>query len=197
MEIESLRSAWQNRSLAGGPFPASAGSSRSLQYIRASAICDLQRSDDLSRFIFCLLFALVAIGVSFAVIPPGAARIAAWLLALALVIDGIASLVLLARRFREPATSTMLEFIRREHCQVETRLRFDRFSQWLMITLAVVVLVVLLFTPGPANLRENALDTLQRMAIVTVFLAVAWRRAKSPSRATCRELERYLNDLSQ
>jgi hypothetical protein len=195
MELEGFKSAWQQRSVGSHSFASTGQVSRSLQFLRTSAIRDLQRSDEVSRFVFNLLFAMLALGVSFMAMPPGASRIGAWLFAAALFIDGVAGVVLMAQRFRAPATATMLEFIRREHCQVEARVRFERHSQRLMFMLAAVVLLLFLFAPGPINLRENALEALQRMAILTAFLAVAWRRAKSRSGETRRELERYLRDL--
>ena len=131
------------------------------------------------------------------VMPPGAGRIAAWLFAVSLLVDGVAGMALLVRRFREPATASMLEFIGSEYHQVETRVRFERYSQRFMIALAVLALLILFFAPRPINLRENAVDALQRMAIGTAFLAVAWRRAKSRSREVRGELERYLRDLEK
>ena len=197
MELERYKSAWQKQTLQGHDLSTPAGISRSLQFLRTSAIRDLQRSDEVSRFVFCLLFALLAIGASFAVMTPGVGRIAAWLFAVALLVDGAAGLTLLARRYRRPATASMVEFISRERDQLEMRARFDRYSQGLMILLAAVTLLLLIFAPHPINLRDNALDALQRMAIVTAFLAVAWRRAKSRSREVSRELDRYLKDLQK
>ncbi len=197
MELERFKSAWQNQAVQGHNSSVPAGISRSLQFVRTSAIRDLQRSDEVSRFVFCLLFALLAIGVSFAVMTPGAGRVAAWLFAVALLVDGAAGLTLLARRYRRPATASMIEFISQERDQLEVRARFDRYSQGLMILLATVTLLILIFAPHPINMRDNALDALQRMAIVTAFLAVAWRRAKSRSREISRELDRYLKDLGR
>jgi len=197
MELEGFKSAWQKRSVEGHSLSPPVQISRSLQFVRTSAIRDLQRSDELSRLVFCLLFAAVAIGASLVVMPAGAGRIAAWLFAVALLVDGVTGMALLARRFRAPATATMLEFVSREHCQAETRLRFERYSQRLVLILAAVALLVLLFAPRPINLRENSLDALERMAILTAFLAFAWRRAKSRSRDIQRELEHYLKDLER
>jgi hypothetical protein len=196
MELEGFKAAWQNQSVEGHSLSSPACISRSLQFLRTSAIRDLQRSDELSRLIFSFLFALLAIGASFLVMLPGAGRIAAWLFAAALLVDGVAGVALVARRFHEPATTTMLEFISREHRQIESRLRFERYSRWFMLIVAAIVVLLSILAPRPGNLREGALDALQRMAIVTAFLAIAWRRAKSGSRETCRELERYLKDLS-
>jgi hypothetical protein len=197
MELEGFKSAWQKRSVESHSLSPPAQISRSLQFVRTSAIRDLQRSDELSRLVFCLLFAAVAIGASLVVMPPGAGRIAAWLFAMALLVDGFTGMALLARRFRAPATATMLEFVSREHRQAETRLRFERYSQRLVLILAAVALLVLLFAPRPINLRENSLDALERMAILTAFLAFAWRRAKSRSGEIRRELEHYLKDLER
>ncbi len=195
MELEGFKSAWQKQSLGGPALSSPVRGSRSLQFLRASAIHDLQRSDELSRLVFSLLFALVAIGASLVVMAPGAARIGAWLFAAALLVDGVTGVALLARRYHEPSTATVMEYISREHRQVEARLRFERYSQRIMIVLAVAALLLLFFAPRPVNLRESALDVLVRMAIVTSFLAVAWRRVKSRSKDVRRELERYLNDL--
>jgi hypothetical protein len=195
MELDGYKSAWQKRPVEENSLPSPARVSRSLQFLRASAIRDLQRSDELSRLVSCLLFSLVAVGASVLVIPPGAARIAAWIFAAALLLDGLAEMILLVRRHRQPATDTMLEFISREHRNVETRLRLERYSQRIMILLAVVALLLLFVAPRPVNGRESSLEVLERMAIVTAFLAVAWRRAKSRSTETRRELERYLRDL--
>lgn len=195
MELERFKSAWQNQSVEGHPLPSPAHVSRSVQFLRTSAIRDLQRSDELSRFVFCLLFALVAIAVSLVMMSPGASRIAAWLFAAALLIDGVAGVALLALRFREPATATMLEFISRECRHVETRIRFERYSQRLIFMLAAVALLLLILLPRPIYLHQDAFDVLGRMAIVTAFLAYAWGRAKSRSGEIRRELERYLRDL--
>lgn len=195
MELERFKSAWQQQSAGGHLVTSPARISRSLQFLRTSSIRDLQRSEELSRLVFSLLFALLAVGASVMVMGPGAGRIAAWLFAAALLADCVGGVALLARRFREPATANMLEFIKREQRQVETRLRLERYSQRLMFVLAAVALLLALFGPKPANLRENAFDALWRTAIVTAFLAVAWRRAKSRSKEIHRELGQYLKDL--
>ena len=79
MELEGFKSAWQKRAVEEHSLSVLA--SRSLRFLRASTIRDSQRSDELSRLIFCLLFALVAIGASVMFMRPGAGRLAAWLLA--------------------------------------------------------------------------------------------------------------------
>lgn len=196
MELEGFKSAWQKQSVEGHPLSSRLRSSRSLQFLRTSAIRDLQRSEELSRLVFSLLFALAVIGVSLVLMPPGSGRIAAWIFAAALLVDCLAGVVLLACRWREPATTTMLEFISREHRHVETRLRFERYPQRLIFALGAVALLVLILSPRPLDSREAAFDILGRMTIVTAFLAFAWRRAKSRSREIRRELERYLEDLS-
>lgn len=195
MELEGFKSAWQKQSAQSQSFSSPVRISRSQQFLRTSAIRDLQRSDELSRLVFCFLFALVAIGVSFIVIPPGAGRVAAWLFAAALLVDGIAGMALVLRRFGAPATATILEFISREYRQEETRLRFERYSKRFVFLLTAMALLILLFAPRPVNLRENALDALERMTVLTAFLAFAWRRAKSGSTEIRRELEHYLKDL--
>ncbi len=192
MELEQFKSAWQKRSAEGHALP-----SRSLQFVRTSAIRDLQRSELVSRLVFSLLFALLAIGTSATVITSEPARIAAWLFAAALLVDSGVGLILLARRLREPATTTIAEFISREHRQIQSRVGFEHYSQGFMFALAVVALLVLLFFHRPSSGRESALDALQRMAIMTAFLAVAWWRAKSRSREIRRELEHYLNELQK
>jgi len=197
MELEGFKSAWQKQYLEGHTLPSPIRVSRSLQFLRTSAIRDLQRSDELSRFIFSLLFALVAIGASIKVLGPGAGRVAAWLFAAALLVDGITGVALLVHRYREQATPTMLEFIKREHRLAETRLRFERYSQRFMVILAAIALLLLIFDPKPISLRENLFEPFGRMAIVTAFLAVAWRRAKSHSGEFRSELERYLKDLER
>jgi hypothetical protein len=195
MELEQFKSAWQSQPVEGHSLPSPVRISQSLQFLRTSVIRDLQRSDELSRLIFSFLFALVVVGVSFVLMTPGAGRKAAWLFATALLVDGVAGVALLARRFREPPTATLLDFIRREHRQVETRLRFERYSQRLMFLLAAAALLLLIFSPTPLNLRENLFDPFGRMVVVTGFLALAWRKAKSRSREIRREIERYLKDL--
>jgi hypothetical protein len=197
MELEGLKSTWQDRSLRMNSLASPTHISRSLQFLRTSSIRDLQRSAELTRFIFSLLFALVAIGASIVVIPPGLVRIAAWLLAVALLIDGLGGLVLLIRRLQTPATGTMLDFISREHSQVNLCIRFENYSQGFMILLAVITVLILLFAPHPAAPRENAFDALVRMAIVVAFLVVVWRHARSRSKDIRRELERYLKDLEK
>jgi hypothetical protein len=196
MELEAFKSAWQKQSVEDHPLSSQLRSSRSLQFLRTSAIRDLQRSEEVSRLVFSLLFALVVIGVSLVLLPMGPGRIAAWLFAAALLVDGLAGLMLLAGRMREPATTTMLDFVSREHRHAETRLRFERISQRLIFALGAVALVVLILSPRPLDSREDAFDMLGRMAIVTAFLAFAWRRVRSRSREIRRELEGYLKDLS-
>ena len=195
MEFEGFKSAWQRQSVEGILPSSRAGVSRSVQFVRTGAIRDLQRSEELARVVFCLLFGLVAIGGSFLMMAPGAGRVAAWLFALALIVDSGTGLVLLARRFRDPAMTTTLEFIRSEYRQVETRLRLERISQPLTVALAAAALLLMMFTPRPIDSRASAFDSLGRMAIVTAFLAFAWRRSKSRSPAIRRELEHYLKDL--
>ncbi len=89
----------------------------------------------------------------------------------------------------------MLEFISREQRQVETRLRLERYTQRIILVLAALALAVLYIVPRPAELRANALDALERMAVVTFFLAFAWRRLSSRSKEIRRELDGYLKDL--
>jgi hypothetical protein len=197
MELEGFKSAWQRQYSEGNSLPPSLPVSRSLQFLRTSAIHDLQRSDELSRAIFSLLFALVAIGASLRVLSPGTGRVAAWLFAAALLADGITGLVLLMLRHREQATSTVLEYVKREHRMAETRLRFERYSQRFMVLLAGITLLLLIFDPKPVSLRENLIEPFGRMAIITAFLAVAWRRAKSQSKEIRSELERYLKDFEK
>jgi hypothetical protein len=195
MELDGFKSAWQKQTLeTKGPVDPG-GISRSLRFLRTSAIRDVERSDEITRIVFCLLFALLAIGVSFAVMTPGVSRIGAWILAAALIIDGVGGIILLACRWRKPATASIAEFIARERDQMKMRAGFDRFSQGLIVLLASATLLLLIFSPHPVNPRENALDTLQRMVIVTSFLAIAWRRTKSHAREVSLELERYLKDL--
>jgi hypothetical protein len=196
MELEGFKSAWQKQSVEGHPLSSRLRSSRSLQFVRTSAIHDLQRSEELSRLVFSLLFALVVVGVSVVLMSPGPGRIAGWIFAAALLVDGLAGVALLAHRLKEPATTTMLEFISREHRHVETRLRAERYSQRLIFALGAIALLVLILSPQPMDSRAESFDVLGRMAIVTLFLAFAWRRVKSRSLETRRELERYLNDLS-
>jgi hypothetical protein len=197
MELEGYKTAWRNRSVESHPLSSPSMISRSRRFLRTTAIHDLQRSEELTRLIFSLLFALVAIGGSLMVMPSVPGRIAAWLLALALVVDGATGLALLAKRFGEPATTSMLDYIKREHRLAENRLRFERYTQVLIYVLAAGALLLAVFGPNMATPRENAFDLLGRSAVVTAFLAVVWRRAKSRSRDVCRELERYLNELDK
>ncbi len=193
MEIEGFKSAWQKRSLEGHPLTAPAHISRSLQFLRTTSVRDLQRSEELSRLIFSILFALLAVLAPLAVMPAGAGRVVAWLFAAALLADGIAGVVVWIRRLREPATSTLLEFISREQRLVDMRLRIERYSQSIMLILAAVALLLQVFGPRPVNFNDDVL----RMGIVTAFLAVAWRRGKSRSHSTelARELGGYVKDL--
>ena len=196
MEFEGFKAAWQEQPLESHPLSSRLRNSRSLQFLRTSAIRDLQRSEELSRLVFSLLFGLVVLAVSFVLMLPGAGRIAAWLFVAALLVDGVTGLTLLVRRFREPATASMLEYISREHEHVQTGLRVERYSQRLIFALGSIALLLLILGPGEADSRTGAFDALGRMAIVTAFLAFAWRRARLRSREVRRELERYLEDLS-
>ena len=197
MELDRYKSAWQNRAVAESTLPAQVNLSPHLRFLRTSSIRDLQRSDEWARVLFSLLFALLAAGASIHVMRPGGARIAAWLFALALLADGLTELVLLMRRFRAPVTASIAEFISREYRQVETRIRFERYSQRFMILLAAIALVIIMLFPRPADARETAMESLERMAVVTAFLAVAWRRTKDRSAEVSHELERYLKDLGE
>ena len=197
MELEGFKSAWQRRYTEGHALSATAPLSRSLRFLRTSAIHDLQRSEELSRSIFSFLFALVAIGASLKLLSPGMGRIAAWLFAAALIVDGTAAMMLLFRRHREQTSSTMVEYIRKEHGLARTRMRFERYSQWCMALFAAITLLILIFDPKPVALRQNLIEPFGRMAIITSFLAVAWRRAKSQSKDISSELERYLVDLEK
>jgi len=125
--------------------------------------------------------------------PPGAGRVVAWLFAAALLADGIAGVALWIRRKREPATTTMVEFISREHRLVDTRLQVERYSQAILLVLAGIALFLQVFGPRPVDFRDDVL----RMGIVTAFLALAWRKGKSRSRSTelARELGGYVKDL--
>jgi hypothetical protein len=193
MEIEELKPAWQKRQEETvSDIPASL--SPSLQYLRSSTIRDLQRSEELGRPLFSVLFALAAIGASWAV-PPGVGRVMAWLLALGLLVDGLPAIWLMVRRVRHSANVTMSEFISREHRQVEWRLRAERYSQAVVFVLVTMTLLVLFFAPTSTNLKEVFL----RMVIVTAFLAFAWRRTKTSPRLreTRRELEGYLKDIDK
>ncbi len=194
MELERFKSAWQNHPLDSESFSAERVS-RSVQLVRVSAVRDLQRSDELSRLIFCFLFALVLIGASVEVMMPGPGRAVALLFALVLLIDGAVGVATLTRRFQEQATASLREFITREHRRAEIRLRFERYSQGLMFLLALLAVLLLAFGPRPASYRDSALDALSIMAVVTAFLAVAWRRAKSRAGEIRRDLERQLKDL--
>jgi len=193
MELEGFKSAWQKRKIEGQNLGLAARTSRSLQFLHTSAARDLQRSEELSRLIFSFLFALVAIGASLEVMPPGAGRIIAWLFAAALVTDGIAGIVLVIRRLRQPATDTLVQFISREYRQLENRLRIEYYTHGLMLVLAAVALLLQIFGPRPTTFRDDVF----RMAIFTAFLAVAWRRGRSRSRSReiRHELQSYLKDL--
>ncbi len=169
--------------------------SRSVRFLRTSAIRDLQRSDEWSRLVFCFLFALVAVLVSFVLMAPGAGRLAAWLFALALLVDCVSGIVLMAGRLKEPATSSMMEFIALEHRHTETRLRFERLSRGMVLALGAAALLLIALGPKPPDSRVGAFDVLGRMAVATAFLAFAWRRAKMRSSDVRRELEHYLEDL--
>jgi hypothetical protein len=197
MEFEGFKSAWRDRPVEGQTLSGTAGVSRSVEFLRTSDIRDRQRSEDLARLIFCILFALLAVAVSFVVMPPGGGRIAARLFAVALFVEGFAGMALLAQRFRAPATATILDFVSRECRQIEMRLRLETYTQRLTVILIAIALLVMLFSPKPLSLRENALDALERMAILTAFLGFAWGRTKSRTREVRAELERYRNDLSK
>lgn len=194
MEIEDFKSAWQKQPVAAH---ALVSPSRSLQFLRTSRIHDLQRSYELSRAALSLLFALLLVGVSLEVMATGAGRIAAGLFAVALLADGITGIALLARRWHEPAATTLRAFLSWEHRQLQTRLRFERYSRRLMFVLAAIALACLILGPRPLDARAKALDIFSRMALGTSFLAVMWRRTKSRSGEERHELERYLKDLQE
>lgn len=193
MEFEGFKSAWQKRPLESHSLTAPNRVSRSLQFLRTTSVRDLQRSEELSRLIFSFLFALIAAAMPLAIMPPGAGRIVSWLFAGALLADGIAGVAILIKRLREPGTTTIREFVSREYRLVDTRLRIERYSQAILLVLAGIALLLQVFGPRPVNFRDDVL----RMAIVTAFLAVAWRKGKSRSRSTelAHELGSYVKDL--
>jgi hypothetical protein len=195
MEIDSFKPVWQSRSLDEPAHASLSAPSRSVRFLRTSTIHDLQRSYDLSRIFMNLLFILLLIGAAIKVMITGTSRVAAFLFAAALLADGIPSLVLLSRRFRESTTATILECIARECRQLEVRLRLERYCRVIMVALGIVMLAILALGPGPATARDQALDTLARMALATGFLAVAWRGTKSRTMETRRELDRYRKEL--
>ena len=65
----------------------------------------------------------------------------------------------------------------------------------LILLLAAVAVVFLIVGARPETARETALETMGRMAIMTGFLAYAWRRMKSRAGEIRRELERCLKEL--
>ncbi len=193
MELEGFKSAWQQRTMESYSLSSPGGASRSVRFLRISTARDIQRSEELSRLIFSLLFGLVAVAASFVVMAPGAGRVVAWMFAAALLVDGVAGFVLLVRRLRQAATDNMIQFIAREYRQVEARLRIEIYTQGVMLILAAAAVVLLVFGPDVATGRDNVF----RMGIVTAFLAVAWRRGRSRSRSReiSHELRNYLKDL--
>jgi hypothetical protein len=192
MELEGFKWEWQKQSLEFDP-PGRTHLSTG-QFWRRSASRDLERSDERARVAFAFLFALLAVGGSLAVVPPGPGQIVAWLFAAALTFDVVLGAVLLTRRYRKPATETILEFVSREHRYQSTRLRWEGYSQALMFLFAGVALLSAI-VGQPANI----VDGIVRMALGTILLAIALRRAKSRSRSyeICRELESHLKDLRE
>jgi len=198
MEFEGFKSAWQKQPLGEhSTFPSQSSISRSLRLLHTSSIRDLQRSEELSRFIISVLFALVAVGASMVLMAPGAGRVAAWLFALSLLADGIAGMALVTRRMNQSVADTTLDFIRREHRHVQTRVRLERYSQRLMVILGLIALGLLVFVPVSIAGHQNLFEPFCRVAVLTAFLTLVWRRAKSRSRETCRELEHFLNELEK
>lgn len=195
MGMDMYKSAWQNRPPGDTILHGGEHLSRSVRFLRASAIRDLQKSEEVSRLVFGVLFALVAVGATSALMTAGGARIASWLLASALLADSFAGFLLLASRFRERGTVTMLEYVSRELRHLQKRLRFERTFHRLLVALGGITLLVFYFTPAPAGAREGAYEVLGRMVMLTGFLVLAWRRAKSKSGETRRELESYLKEF--
>ena len=205
MELEGLKMAWQKRFIGGDPLLSPTRLSQSLQYLRTSTIRDLRKSEELARLIFSFLFSLLAVGISLAahggrpLMPAMAGRVVAWLFAAALLFDAVTGVILVVRRYHEPATSTILDFISKEHRHVETRLQVERYSQAVMLILAAVAILLVIFSPSPKEFIDSAADSLWRMAVATAFLAVAWRRVRSRSQSVeiHRELEGFLKDLKE
>jgi hypothetical protein len=194
MEIDAYRAAWQNRP-AGDVLPAERFASPSVRFLRASAIRDVEKSEELTQLVFCGLFALVVVGATSVVLSAGGARMASWLLATALLADALAGVFLLVFRFRERGSATMLEFIAREHRTLQMRIRLESYSQRLLVLLGGGTILIFFLTPVPVSPREGAFEALGRMVLLTAFLVLAWRRAKSKSREIRRELESYLREL--
>jgi hypothetical protein len=197
MEFDRLKTAWLQQSFGANPLGSAAPGSRSVQFLRASLVRDVQRSEELQRFIFCPLFALVFGAAAFVLMPAGGGRIATFLLAAALASDGVVGAILLTRRYGAPATSTMLDFVRRERNQVQTRIRVERYARILMACLFAAALVIF-FAMRPAGTQiENAFESMGTMGVMTAFLAFVWLRAKSRTREFNRLLDRYLQELSE
>src|SRR5512142_2555125 len=114
MELENYKQFWQNQGFDSQAFSSRNPGSTSMLFFRASLVRDLQRRDGLTQLVFSILSALVIAGVPYVVGPTGPVRIAALLLAAALLFDGIVAALVLPARCQAAATSSRVDFVRKE-----------------------------------------------------------------------------------
>lgn len=196
MEIDQFKAAWQQQTVSPHLFPSAASMPRPFVFLRATAIREREKADEVARLVFAVLFSLVVAGAAFAFMEPGTGRAGALLLVAAVIADGLGGAVLLAGRSNEKAGTPMLEFVRRERQNLERRLRFERMSHRVMLVMFCLSFVLFLWPHGGDD-KSLALGALGRMAVLTAFLAFAWWRARSRPKEQYRELDRYLEDLSE
>jgi hypothetical protein len=196
MEIDRFKTAWQKQTVAPHLFPSAASMPRPLVFLRATAIREREKADEVARLVFAVFFSLIVAGAAFVFMGPGTGRVGAVLLVVAVLVDGLGGAVLLAGRSREKAGTPVLEFIRRERQNLERRLRFEQMSHRVMLVLFCLGVALFLWPQG-GDAKSQALGTLGRTAILTAFLAFAWWRARARPKDQYRELDRYLADLSE
>jgi hypothetical protein len=196
MEIDRFKTAWQEQTVATYLFPSAASMPRPLVFLRATAIREREKADEVARLVFAVLFSLIVAGAAFGFMDPGTGRAGALLLVVAVLADGLGGAVLLAGRSQEKAGTPILEFVRRERQNLKRRLKFERLSHRVMLFMFCLSFGLFLWPQG-GDAKAQALGTLGRTAVLTAFLAFAWWRARSRAKEQFRELDRYLADLSE
>jgi len=196
VEIDRFKDAWQKQPVSPQFFSSGASISRPFVFLRATAIREREKADEVARLVFAFFFAVAVAGASLVLMQPGPALAGTLLLAAAVLVDGVGGAILLSGRSRDRAGASMRDFVHRETRNLERRLRFDRSSYRAMAVMFCLSLVLFLWQQD-GDPRAQALSTLGKTAVLTAFLAFAWWRARSRPKEQHQELDRCLKELSE
>jgi hypothetical protein len=198
MRLERLKSAWSQGPHEDLSAQLTRESSSSFLFLRGIWINDWERAREWSRLLFSALFAFAAMVTAFSVLPHSPARSICLLFAVALIVDGVVEWTLLARRLSVSPDIPVLEFLGAELNLVEARLRLERYSQTIMLALALTSVLFLVFQPPPSDSTGYLLDRGASMTVLSVFLFLLWRRLRvtvDPRRLR-EELRGYMGDAN-